>query len=62
MVAKSGCINHWFCNWHLSDALAKEGALKSIKFISTVGGTIKRLGQKQTIRFHREVQATNAYI
>ncbi|PZD78228.1 50S ribosomal protein L9 [Mesonia sp. K7] len=40
----------------LSDALAKEGVEIDKKYISILGGNIKRLGQYEAkLRFHREV-------
>ncbi|WP_124980617.1 50S ribosomal protein L9 [Nonlabens xiamenensis] len=42
----------------VSDALAKNGVEIDKKFISILGGNIKRLGQYDAdIRFHREVNA-----
>ena len=57
--AKAGAADKLFgsiSNADLSEALAGQGVDIDKKFISILGGNIKRLGQYQAkIRFHREV-------
>ncbi len=57
--AKAGAADKLFgsiSNADLADALAGKGVEIDKKFISILGGNIKRLGQYQAkIRFHREV-------
>jgi len=59
MTAKAGAADKLFgsiSNADLSDALADNGVEIDKKFISILGGNIKRLGQYEAkIRFHREV-------
>ena len=59
MTAKAGAGDKLFgsiTNGNLSDALADKGVDVDKKFISILGGNIKRLGQYEAkIRFHREV-------
>lgn len=62
ITAKAGAGDKLFgsiSNADLSDALAKEGIEIEKKYVSIMGGNIKRLGQYQaTLRFHREAVAT----
>lgn len=62
ITAKAGTGDKLFgsiSNADLSDALAKEGIEIEKKYVSIMGGNIKRLGQYQaTLRFHREAVAT----
>jgi len=59
MTAKAGAADKLFgsiSNADLSEALAGQGVEIEKKFISILGGNIKRLGQYEAkIRFHREV-------
>ncbi|RRO26137.1 50S ribosomal protein L9 [Flavobacteriaceae bacterium 14752] len=59
MTAKAGAGDKLFgsiTNGNLSEALADKGVEIDKKFISILGGNIKRLGQYEAkIRFHREV-------
>lgn len=59
ITAKAGAADKLFgsiSNADLADALAGKGVEIDRKFISILGGNIKRLGQYQAkIRFHREV-------
>ena len=59
ITAKAGAADKLFgsiSNADLADALAGKGVEIDKKFISILGGNIKRLGQYQAkIRFHREV-------
>ena len=59
ITAKAGAADKLFgsiSNADLSDALAESGVEIDKKFISILGGNIKRLGQYEAkIRFHREV-------
>ena len=59
ITAKAGAADKLFgsiSNADLSDALAGQGVEIEKKFISILGGNIKRLGQYEAkIRFHREV-------
>ncbi len=59
LTAKAGAADKLFgsiSNADLSDALAENGVEIDKKFISILGGNIKRLGQYEAkIRFHREV-------
>lgn len=59
ITAKAGAGDKLFgsiTNGNLSEALADKGVEIDKKFISILGGNIKRLGQYEAkIRFHREV-------
>lgn len=61
MTAKAGAADKLFgsiSNADLSAALAENGVEIDKKYISILGGNIKRLGQYEAkIRFHREVVA-----
>ncbi len=61
ITAKAGAGDKLFgsiTNGNLSEALADKGVDIDKKFISILGGNIKRLGQYEAkIRFHREVVA-----
>lgn len=62
MTAKAGAGDKMFgslSSADLSEALAKEGVEIEKKYITILGGNIKRLGQYEaSLRFHREVVAT----
>jgi large subunit ribosomal protein L9 len=62
ITAKAGAGDKLFgsiSNADLADALSKEGIEIDKKYVSILGGNIKRLGQYQaTLRFHREAIAT----
>lgn len=62
MTAKAGAGDKMFgslSSADLSEALAKEGVEIDKKYITILGGNIKRLGQYEaSLRFHREVVAT----
>lgn len=65
MTAKAGAGDKMFgsiSSGDLSEALAKEGVEIDKKYISILGGNIKRLGQYEaSLRFHREVIATLSF-
>lgn len=62
LVAKAGAGDKMFgsiTTADLSEALGKEGVEIDKKYISILGGNIKRLGQYEAkLRFHREVIST----
>lgn len=62
MTAKAGAGDKMFgslSSADLSEALAKEGVEIEKKYITILGGNIKRLGQYEaSLRFHREVVTT----
>ncbi|MDQ7917440.1 50S ribosomal protein L9 [Mesonia sp. MT50] len=62
LVAKAGAGDKMFgsiTTADLSEALGKEGVDIDKKYISVLGGNIKRLGQYEAkLRFHREVIST----
>lgn len=62
LVAKAGAGDKMFgsiTTADLSEALDKEGVEIDKKYISILGGNIKRLGQYEAkLRFHREVIST----
>lgn len=59
MTAKAGAGDKMFgsiSNADVSESLAKEGIEIDKKYVSILGGNIKRLGQYEArLRFHREV-------
>ena len=62
MTAKAGEADKMFgsiSNADLAERLEKEGVEIEKKYVSILGGNIKRLGQYEaTLRFHREVVET----